>query len=241
METLNNLLLFYSLEKMKRGQIATENLIITGLVLSLVIVLFYFSSEYTMSNYRQRQAEDALGNLLITANAVHELGGGNKEDVIVNVPEDINFLVQQKELVAHDSSGDINASVGTAFDVIGVIPQSEGLSKVPVKAINSTLVKIGKWMYLLYLSKPVENFTALPHRFYIYGEDLDMAIKLLVNGINYPSVPVLHFNDTVIGFDAKPSVFNAPPDQIVDYDLAVEDGNGATSNSLFLTIYGSVS
>jgi len=226
---------------MKRGQIATENLIITGLVLSMVIILFYFSSEYTMSNYRQRQAEDALSNLLITANAVHEMGGGNKDDVIVNVPEDINFLVQEKELVAQDSSGDINASVNTVFNVIGMIPQSEGISKIPVKSINSTLVKIGKWMYLLYLSRSGENFTALPHRFYIYGEDLDMAIKLLVNGVNYPVVPVLHFNDTVIGFDAKTTVFNALPDQIVDYELVVEDGAGVVSNPLILTIYGPTS
>ncbi|MEK6839894.1 MAG: hypothetical protein AABX72_03060, partial [Nanoarchaeota archaeon] len=130
---------------MKRSQSFLENVIVTGMVISFVTILFYFSSDFTFFHYRQQEADDALRNLLITANAVHELGPGNKQEIIVNIPENIQLDVNARELLAYDSAGDINASLRTTFDVVGSIQSGEGISKVSVRAVNQTLVKIGKW------------------------------------------------------------------------------------------------
>lgn len=217
---------------MKRGQSFLENVIVTGMVISSVMILFYFSSDFTFFHYRQQEADDALRSLLITANAVHELGPGNKEEVLVNIPEDIKLDVSKRELFAYDSSGDINASVRTTFDIIGTIQPGEGISKVSVRAVNQTLVKIGKWPFILSLQPQQVDFTLLPVIVYIYGEDLDLSTRLVVNGIAYGPVPAYTvINSTLAHFTAQPAIFPAPG-PLTAYRIAVTNTTSRISSNV---------
>ena len=223
-----------------KGQSFLENVIITGMVLSLVMGLFYFSSDFTFFHYRQQQTDDALQSLLITANAVYELGPGNREDVLVNVPEDVILNVKKKSLTAQDSSGGVNASVNTLYDIVGNLPTESGLLKVPVRTINSTLVKIGKWIYIIYLDKNLVNFTSLPLPIYIGGEDLDTTARLLINGISYPSMPPNIVNSTTVWFTADPNILTTPSNKITTYTVGLRDVNNTKSNTLLLRVRGSL-
>jgi len=225
-----------------RGQSFFENAIITGMVIGLVTTLFYFSSDFTLFHYRQQQADDALRSLLITANAVHELGPGNRQDVLVSIPEDVQISTQTKSLVAADATGTVNSSLSTPYDVVGQIPASEGISKIPVRAVNQTLVKIGHWMFLLSLQPYQINFTSLPVTIYLYGEDLDLSTHLVVDGVpRGPAVVYTVLNDTVASFLAIPTIFTTPLTAITSYQIAVANVTGRdVSNSLPLRIRGSL-
>ena len=223
---------------MKRGQLAFENLFLTGLILVLVVVLFYYSTEYTVTDYRQKQIDDALHSLLVTANKVHELGPGSRENAVVNIPADINLKVQNRQLTALDSSGDINYTIDTPYDIIGTIPPSEGLTTVTVKAVNDTLVKIGKWTYLITMDPNPANSSLFPNRIYILGEDMDNAVILLVNGVSYAPFPFVHLNSSYVAFSSNETILNVPPGQIGSFQVSINDSYGVISNTLPLYVYG---
>ena len=223
---------------MKKGQLALENLFLMGMILLLVGALFYYSMGYTVTNYRQRQADDTLHSLLLTANAVHELGPGSRENAMVNIPEDINLKVKERLLSALDSSGDINNTVDTPFDVIGTIPPSEGLTPVTVKAVNDTLVKIGKWTYLISISPNPANWSTFPNRIWILGEDMDNSVILLVNGVSYAPAPFVHINSSYVAFIGNQTMLYTPPGEIRTFQMSINDSYGVISNTLPLYVRG---
>ena len=66
-----------------KGQIATEHLIFTGIILFLVIPLLYYSSH---QNTRSPYLTDAIKTVDNTVASLSNLGGGNSDTVVVNIP-----------------------------------------------------------------------------------------------------------------------------------------------------------
>ncbi len=228
---------------MRRGQSAFEHLALMGIILLFVVALFYYSTTFALSNYREKQAEDTLHSLLITALAVHELGAGNRENVVVQVPEDVHLVAYANELLASDEDGAFNVSISTPFDVIGSIPSVEGLAMVNVKAVNETLVKIGKWpeIYLLQPSWIALSDPFPTTRVYMVGDDLDDAISVLVDGNLYTYAPlIIHLNATYAYFLASKTYFNVTMNTTVAYDISLLNSEGYSSNALQLEVFSPV-
>ena len=224
---------------MRNGQMLLENMFMMGLILVLVVGIFYYSTSFTVSNYRQRQTEEAVHNLLITAQAVHELGPGNKDSALVSLPENVDLKVASKQLIAQNADGTINVSMNTPFDVIGYVPPLTGMGTIVVKAINNSLVKIGHWFYLTGVQPSAVNFTQMPPEAYLYGEDLPSSGYLLVNGLPYDKTQFVYINSTLIWFKPSPSVFQSPPNQQVTYYLSLNDTvTNDVSNSLPFVVIG---
>lgn len=77
---------------MRKGQGATELLIILGVGLIVLVILFQFSSTNLFSyssNFRERQIQDALETLKQNAELVYQQGNGAKTEVYITFPEGI--------------------------------------------------------------------------------------------------------------------------------------------------------
>jgi|GEM_PF-5374584 hypothetical protein len=216
-----------------------ENMFMLGLILVVVIGILYYSTSFTLKNYKERQAEDAVGNLLITARAVHELGPGNQDSAYVSLPTDVDLRVTSQELIAENDDGTINVSVSTPFDVVGSVIPVGNKGTVPVRAINSSLVKIGQWTHITNVAPFAIEFVTLPQIIFIYGEDIPSTVKLLVNGQLYTQGSFFYVNSSAVWFRASPSKFQSNPNQNTTYYLSLN--NTATkfvTNSLPFIVIG---
>lgn len=226
---------------MKRGQLPLEHMILTSLILLFVGVLLYYALGYAVTNYKTGQVDDALHSIIITAQAVHTLGPGNQENVIVNLPESIQLIVEDTQLSVKIADTFIDQSVSTDFNLVGRIPPFQGLYPINVKAINETLVQIGEWPHLIALSPAAVNFEILPQLISILGEDFTPDMEVLVDGKVYPTTLVTYVDETTIQFLAKPNEFKVLPKKPNYYYITLRNSLGEIFGPLLFTIYGPAS
>src|SRR3989338_6351547 len=78
---------------MKKGQGATELLIILGVGLVVLLIILQFSSTSLFSyssSFQEKQATDALTQLKSAAELLYQQGDGAKTQVYITLPEGIN-------------------------------------------------------------------------------------------------------------------------------------------------------
>ncbi len=76
----------------KKGQVATEYLIITGFILVIVTVVFVYSFVSNNQNIKTSQANNSLDKLVNKADLVYALGPDNNQFVDITLPWDIQSL-----------------------------------------------------------------------------------------------------------------------------------------------------
>ena len=130
----------------KRGQLSTEYLFITGLVLITIIALFYFSIRQSTISVQMNQAEETVFTLSNAANSVYALGPGAKKFVYVTVPGGTNTITltnNEININYYINKQNTDVFAETKADLTGSVPISPGTHRLYVKTLDSGTVEIG--------------------------------------------------------------------------------------------------
>ncbi len=227
---------------MQRGNLNMEYMVMMAIFL-VVMPFFLIFIQHSHLSLRLNQARDMVGMLAITANAVHNLGPGNKDSIWVRVPPDVqNTTVQGKRIAMNLSVGDDSYDVdqNAEPDLIGQIPSRGGYRQIPVKAINSTLVKIGPGPALYQVNPPCVTKNSLPREIILIGDEFDQNATVYIDGIEYFDVHqsgyVTFVSSSEIRFLADAPHFESDPNG--DYSLSVQTSDGDTSNTISFRVIG---
>jgi uncharacterized protein (UPF0333 family) len=126
----------------RKAQASLEYIVIVGVVLILLIPLFYYVSNASAENIKIAQIEDAVNSLAKAADDVYALSPGTKKYVWVSIPGGVEGkFLNASEIVLTIGGSDIVAI--TKATVVGEIPTDKGTHKVPVELLDSGVVRIG--------------------------------------------------------------------------------------------------
>ncbi len=125
---------------MKRGQGATELLIILGVGLAVLIILFQFSSDSLFgysSSFRDRQAQEALNQIKHSSELLYQQGNGAKTKVYITLPEGIESAVISNTTISILFSNGNTIYENFDFSVDGTLPINSGGHWVDLLTLNS--------------------------------------------------------------------------------------------------------
>jgi hypothetical protein len=133
----------------RRGQAGIEYVMLTGLLLFFFIPLIHYSLQETNNAIKISQIDSYVGRLSKSVDAVHSLGPGSTEIIVVTVPKG----VESAELINYIDLHEINVRArvyGGINDfhrsmrpnVGGILPKNPGTYHLKVKSINETFVNI---------------------------------------------------------------------------------------------------
>ena len=143
----NYIYLFQEIYIMKRGQAAFEYLVLIGVLLAILIPLFYYVSNYSGQNIKVEKTEDAVRVLGRAADSLYALGPGNKDFVWITLPgsiTEVNISGNQiliKTLVYGGLSDFYYTTIGP---VNGSLPTQRGTYKILLEVSDSGVVQIEK-------------------------------------------------------------------------------------------------
>lgn len=124
---------------MKRGQGATELLIIFGVGLAVLLILFQFSSDSLFaysSGFREDQAQDALVQIKHAAELLYQQGSGAKTQVYITLPDGINSTNVSGQTLRVDFYNGNTIHRTLDFNVTGDLPISPGGHWIGVHALS---------------------------------------------------------------------------------------------------------
>lgn len=130
-----------------KAQVATEYVLIIGVLLFITIPIFYYALSESKESTRVNQAYDSVNMVAKTADSVYALGAGNKRYVWVNVPEGVVSTYLQDHTIAitlsaFGSNSDFVAL--TSANVTGTLPTGQGRYRISVEMLDSGIVQIGQ-------------------------------------------------------------------------------------------------
>ena len=131
----------------KRGQASLEYAIIVGILMVILIPLFYYALHRSSETVKSSQAEDAVNSLAAAADEVYSLSPGTKKYVWINIPAGVTSAQIQNateislRLGVYDQTGDI-VSI-TKAPIVGTIPTAKGTYRIAVELLDSGIVQIG--------------------------------------------------------------------------------------------------
>ncbi|MBT4539465.1 hypothetical protein HOI26_01650 [Candidatus Woesearchaeota archaeon] len=131
----------------KNGQVAIEYIAIAGVILAILIPLFYFSFNTTNETITESQAEDAVFSLASAANEVYALSPGSKREVWVQIPGGTNSVIIQENEISLNIhiAGRVSDYVAfTKPTIVGTIPLDKGTHRISVELLSSGIVQIGE-------------------------------------------------------------------------------------------------
>ncbi|MFO8016012.1 MAG: hypothetical protein R6U32_02825 [Candidatus Woesearchaeota archaeon] len=126
-----------------KGQASMEYLMVVGLVLVVMIPVFYYAVTESGTQVRLNQADDAVNSIAKTADSVYALGPGSRDHVRISVPAGVSgsYVNNSKVGLRLDTGEDIMAF--SRAPLTGKIPKGQGIYHVPVEMLDSGVVLIG--------------------------------------------------------------------------------------------------
>ncbi|HLC74361.1 MAG TPA: hypothetical protein VJH88_00725 [Candidatus Nanoarchaeia archaeon] len=129
-----------------RAQASFEYIILVGIMLALVVPVFYYAVTASSENIKQRQAEDVVESLKKAADEVYALGPGTRRFVLVSMPGTVdNLTINENELTLKLTTfGEPSEIVAfTKAQLTGDIPIVRGSYQIKVEHLDSGVVLIG--------------------------------------------------------------------------------------------------
>ena len=130
-----------------KAQISTEYLIIMGMVLVIVIPLFYYAVSESNINIKSNNAEDTINTLARAADSVYSIGPGTRKYVWINVPIGVkSYSLANKSVLMKLSmpGGTSDIHLSTKADLAGIIPISKGKHRIKVEMTEAGYVLFGE-------------------------------------------------------------------------------------------------
>lgn len=78
---------------MKKSQAASEYIVLIGILLVLLIPIFYYTLKTSNENIRANQANDAVISIAKAADTVYTLGPGNRKYTWVTIPSGAKMAI----------------------------------------------------------------------------------------------------------------------------------------------------
>lgn len=131
----------------KEGQSSLEYILLVGILLVLLIPLFYYATNKTSESIKVSQATDVVESLAKAADEVYVLGAGTKRFVWINVPggvESASISSSEITLTIHVFGDTSDVVAATNAPLAGEIPIEKGTYKIPVEHLASGVVLIGE-------------------------------------------------------------------------------------------------
>lgn len=138
--------------RVKRGQAGIEYVILIGLLLFFFIPLIHYSFQETNNAVKASQLDSFVGRLSKAIDAVHSLGPGTTEIVVVTLPKGVIESTLYNSVNLGDPNeiilkvqfrggvSDVHASVKPILH--GELPLSSGTYHMRVTSLNETGVNI---------------------------------------------------------------------------------------------------
>ncbi len=223
-----------------RGQLNFEYLVLTGILLAVLTPLIYTSLTTFYESYKTTRLEDMISQIAYKANDVYKLGPGNKDSVNILVPPGITGAsVAGNEISYQTTLGKQNTSVRkfTEVEVIGSLDTVQGQYLVPIKSINSSLVRIGSGPLLFEITPGCIGAPgfANPQNITLSGDDFTATSVLQKDGADFDPTLYQIIDTGTIVFVAHPTQFTARPTG-PPFVMRVVD-KGKTSNSKDFLVY----
>ncbi len=123
-----------------KGQIATEYIIIVGIVLLALIPIFYYAISESNRSTRINQANYVVNTLASRAESVYALGQGSRDYVYVNIPTGVKSYSLGNGTISLSfySLGDVLAV--TKANVTGIIPVVAGTYRLSIEMMDNNVV-----------------------------------------------------------------------------------------------------
>lgn len=202
----------------KTSQVSIEYLMVAGVILVVMIPIFYYSVSESSSQIRMNQAEDAVNSLAKAADSVYALGPGSREYVTITIPSGVTgSYINGSEIALMMQTGGANADilVNAQATMIGNIPLDIGTHQVPVEMLDSGVVRIGS-----------ANDTIPPSIIYTYPSGRitfsDITIKA---NTNEPAI--CRYSDLDSQYSAMTSLFTGSLMSHESYLGILSEGNHA--------------
>jgi uncharacterized protein (UPF0333 family) len=129
-----------------RGQASLEYIGIVGIVLVLLIPLFFYAVNKSSENIKLNQASDTVNTIAKAADEVYTLGPETKKFVWINIPGGVSSTTISINEVTlslgkQNFVSDINAF--TTAPMIGSFPKDKGTYKISIMHLESGVVLVG--------------------------------------------------------------------------------------------------
>jgi uncharacterized protein (UPF0333 family) len=131
----------------KRGQVSTEYLMITGIMLLFLIFVIAFSTDRTTNTLKINKIAESLEVIKVSIERVYSLGVYNREVVLIDLPKGINNItIIDKEIIFNTEVfgeySDFHFAVLADVNLTGTIGKQPGRHYVKIEMINETHVNI---------------------------------------------------------------------------------------------------
>ena len=132
---------------MKRGQVATEYLLLVGIAFLAIIPIFYYSISSSAKTVRFNEAEDFVTTISKTADRVYALGPGSQDYIKVTIPGDTKEIIFDRNEVILKMS--VNGKISDVFaisrtNLTGSVSTSSGSKHIYVKTLSNGTVEVGE-------------------------------------------------------------------------------------------------
>lgn len=129
-----------------RGQSSFEYIILMGMILVILIPVFYYSTRESSQNINVNQGNDVVNSVANTVNSIYSLGPGNKEYIQVVIPggiESVNIEGNEVAIKMHAFGDAADIFATTIANVTGQIPTRKGPALISIEVLDSGVVLIG--------------------------------------------------------------------------------------------------
>jgi len=131
-------------EKSSRGQVATENIMIIGVMLVIIAALAGYSFFMYNDSVGNSQVQDSLKELRTAVNNVYALGEGNAIVVEITLPNSVTSTqvggvdAEKKAIfiTANNFGSETRDFVEVDANVSGTLPTSSGIYDIIVRNVN---------------------------------------------------------------------------------------------------------
>jgi len=132
---------------LKRGQIATEYLLLVGIALFAIMPIFYYSLSSSSETIRLNEADEFVNYIAKAADRVYSLGPGSQDYIQITVPGSTEEILFDRDEVIiklsfRGKTSDVFAKSNA--NLIGYVSTSSGLKHVYVKTLPNGTVEIGE-------------------------------------------------------------------------------------------------
>ncbi|MFC1730250.1 hypothetical protein ACFL6I_07915 [candidate division KSB1 bacterium] len=130
----------------KLSQVSLEYLLVIGMVLVIMIPIFYYAITQSTNQIRANQAEDAVTSIVKTADSLYALGPGSRDYVTITIPLGVSgaFVNRTEVTLRLDISGtQVDITAFSHAEIVGKIPTTAGTYQLPIEVVQSGIVIIG--------------------------------------------------------------------------------------------------
>lgn len=130
---------------MKKGQVATEYMILIGIAFFILIPIFYYSLTSSSQSIRMNEASNFVDIIAKTSDVVYAMGPGSQDYIEVSMPggvESVSFSGKEINLRVKIYGNISDVYANSKADLIGNISTSSGIKHIYIKSLDNGTIEV---------------------------------------------------------------------------------------------------